>query len=640
MFGLFGKKDSSTTNIQETQETKTNLFVGLADTFISYRIDNDRIQTVELPIQEKYDFTKQLKLWNETLGVITQSLKITLSITLFLKSSKIFIKNSDKILTKKTRYKYFAGKLALEEDNIEVLPLIDTSYLVLEYQFMQDILFAFKDYKIVNIYDSSIVNSFHINSDKNNLYVDISMGSFSIILNNSRIQKRNFSDNLSCLINACASSMYLDFETSYKNIQSNFNSLVTYKELENSSKPLQKSIKDFIDTVTEDIQNSLSYFSILDDMEYIENIYINGDILEFEFIIKILSDKLNINFIPFNQYAKVNTTSKINLTVSQTLDKDIYDKLHLVFNGLNYSDGRDEYIFVENRFLSKGTLTSSQKSNINSTSRKVKLENNNTEQSNNKPFWEMDMGELFAFVKSKITNPSQARHIEITEDGKQQQFNPRIIPYLVGGIIFSLVLFYTFDFLSEATNNFENNVNILKDRINRVDRLKKTLINKNKQLIFDNKNDEKINKIFWTQKIITLANLMPNAIWLSSISMENKKKIIEEKEVINQVMVLEARALPSAIGHIANIANYMHKLLNADDEFRKDFSSINFGGATIVNEYGYDVINFQLLCNFEKNINISDIQTKKKLPKDKSIIENLGDINKNADTKQKMLDKL
>ena len=128
MFGLFGKKDSSTTNIQETQETKSKLFVELADTFISYRIDNDRIQTVELPIQEKYEFTQQLKLWNVTLGIIVQTLKTTPSITIFIKSSNFLIRNTEKKLSKETKYKYFATKLALEDDSIEVLSLINKGY--------------------------------------------------------------------------------------------------------------------------------------------------------------------------------------------------------------------------------------------------------------------------------------------------------------------------------------------------------------------------------------------------------------------------------------------------------------------------------------------------------------------------------
>jgi hypothetical protein len=625
MFNFFKKNHQTQEDTTKSIISKDELFVELSDRFISYYLNNDLIQTVDLPIQEQYDFAKQLKIWNETLKIIIQTLKATPSITIYLKSSKFIIKNSDKALTKNSRYNYFATKMALEEDNIEVLPLFNTSYLILEYQFLRDILFAFKDYNIKNIYDTSLVNSFIVSSDKNSLYIDISMGSFFIILNRITIQKRNLNNNLSQLINACASSLYLDFETSYKNIQSNFNHLTTYNELENSTKPLQKNIKEFIDNIIEDIKNTLSYFSILDNVEYIENIYINGDILEFDFIIKILSSKLDVNFIPLNQYAKTNTISKTNLTLSKTLSKDIYDKLHLVFDGLNYNDGRDEYIFVENRFLSKGTLTSSQKSHINATTRKVKLEHNknNIDDIDAKPFWKMDIKELFAFIKTKSLNPQ-----------KQNQFNLKLIPYLIAGIVLSFVLFIVFNFVSEATNDFENNINILEDRIKRVDKLKKKLVQKNEQLIFNNIN-EQIDKIFWTQKIITLANLMPNAIWLSSISMENQTKTIEDKEITNQIMTLEARALPSTIGHIANIANYMHSLLNADDNFRKDFSSISFGGATIVNEYGYDVVNFKLLCNFEKNINIQDIKLKQK-----SIKQNLVDINKNSKIKQQMLNKL
>jgi hypothetical protein len=103
---------------------------------------------------------------------------------------------------------------------------------------------------------------------------------------------------------------------------------------------------------------------------------------------------------------------------------------------------------------------------------------------------------------------------------------------------------------------------------------------------------------------------------------------------------LEARAFPSVVGHIANIAVYMDKLLNANDDFKKDFSDIHFGGATIVQEYGQEVINFKLLCNFEKNINIKDIQEKNKKVNKKSIVENLGNIKKNTNKKEKILNEL
>jgi hypothetical protein len=133
---------------------------------------------------------------------------------------------------------------------------------------------------------------------------------------------------------------------------------------------------------------------------------------------------------------------------------------------------------------------------------------------------------------------------------------------------------------------------------------------------------------------------MPNEIWLSSLTLKNIKKTIENKEVTSQSLVLESRALPSNIGHISTIALYMDKLLNAEDDFKKDFSSINFGGADISTEYGYDVVNFKLLFNFEKNINIQNIKTKENKVKKNSIGENLSNIKQNAQKQKNILNKL
>ena len=133
---------------------------------------------------------------------------------------------------------------------------------------------------------------------------------------------------------------------------------------------------------------------------------------------------------------------------------------------------------------------------------------------------------------------------------------------------------------------------------------------------------------------MTIANNMPNSIWLSSVQLIDNTKEIDGETVVEKTMVLEGRSLPSTIGHIENIAIYMDKLLKADINFKRDFVDVTFAGANIVEEYGYKVINFKLYCNFEKNKHIEEFKkAKEKKAQDKSVFENLAEIKNKQDEK-------
>jgi hypothetical protein len=55
----------------------------------------------------------------------------------------------------------------------------------------------------------------------------------------------------------------------------------------------------------------------------------------------------------------------------------------------------------------------------------------------------------------------------------------------------------------------------------------------------------------------------------------------------------------------------MEKVMKSDERFRRDFKDISFGGATIVDGGGRELIGFKLYCNFKKNININETQKEK-----------------------------
>jgi hypothetical protein len=418
-------------------------------------------------------------------------------------------------------------------------------------------------------------------------------------------------------------------ETTYSNLKNSFKSISSYKELEESSKPLQKELLEYIDTLVSHIEKSLSYFSVYDAIDNVDKVYLSGDILEFDFIVQIINDKLNINAVTINKLMKLNTYQKANLELFSKLEKKDLERYSLDFEGLHYSDGRDEYIFVENKFIAKGHLTATQKTKINKEEQKDEfdpLEDDEISELLDIPIWKMSMGELFTYTKSQL-NLDKSGGVNIS-----------LIYYSVFIVgIFFLVIFLLSS-MSDSQREFKNNIYTYEDRVKRVDNLKNKL---SKDIVINiDTIDNEIDKILWTQKFITLSNLMPNEIWLASVNMKNYTKKIEDKEVTSQALVLEARALPSSIGHITSIANYMQELLSADDEFKKDFSNIHFGGAKIITEYGYEVIHFQLVCHFEKNINVKMIEEKNNKIKEKTIGENLQNINQNIKEKEEVLQRL
>lgn len=624
---IFKKEKIHEIEIEE-EIINDNLIIELSNRYIAYRLNDNKIEFIEIMVQNCSNFEMLLQHYLEIVDTIVETIGIKINLIILLKSDRFLVKNSNKSLKNEEKLRYFASSLVMNEDSFNAMQLKENSYTIIDHQFIKQILDTFKKYNILDIYEISILNSLQLDSP--HIYIDISFGNSEIILNKTRIQKRTLTHNLTSFIDSCAKKLYIDFETSFEDIKINFKDIKTYEQLIQSSNAVKDELINFIDTIYEDIQSSLSYFSVYDNVDTVYNIYINGDILEYDFLLNILKDKLNIELIPLNIYLKINSQEKINLSMLELIYKDkrsILDNLNLDFKGLKHSDNKDEYIFTESR-LDESSI-SNQDTKTKSTN-KINLSTGKSllYDENNKAVWKMDISELGTFIKSRFNEYKNSDKNDISlKDNK-------VILYTIISIPLIVILVFILNMVLNLNSNFDKNMYYLEQKMIKSDILKRKLASKNLSTNIAKKSD----KIFWTQKLITLSSLMPNEIWLSSLTLENKETTIENKKVTNQLIVLESRALPSEVGHISTIASYMDNLLKADDDFKKDFASINFGGATIKNEYGYDVINFKLLCKFDKNINIKAIEEKTR--KDKSIGENLKDIKKNTKQKDKILKNL
>jgi hypothetical protein len=610
---LVRKLKPKTKEEKKTQKRalENTLYIEFADKYVSYYLNSEKIQSINLHVQKYKNTQHLLDTWRETLELIFKTVsEKEVALKIFLKSKHFLVQNKVE-----NENSFLSSKLGLDEESIKSITLKEECYLIIENNFLKDILFTLKDYSVDNIYDISLINSMSI-KNRNSLYIDISMNSFEILLNRSKIQKRVLKKTLSSFIEECASSLYVDFETAYQNITLNFNSSTTYQELESSTKKIYVDLKNFIDYIYDEIYSTISFFNIHDKTEFIDSILINGDILEFDFIINILSQRLDIEFLSLDKIHKVNSTEKINLNLIKSIKKDQLENLDIDFEGLVYSDTKNRYVFDNYSFKLKEDLN------------KIKINYKKDEkivvpEKFQKPIWKMEVKEIVEFIKWKSENST-------SESKKRFLFSS------IGVMLVSLFLIFFTKFVFDLNNEFTLSINTLESRVKRIDLLKQELLRNDQKFILQ---EEKIDKIFWTKKIITIANLMPNEIWLSSISIKDNTQIIENKEVTSQSMILSAKTLNSGNGHVYNIAKYMNKLLNAQDDFRKDFSGINFGGATTENNSTDGEINFKLLCNFKKNINIKEIEEKKRVERN-SIMENLQNIKTDSNDKNRILDNI
>lgn len=630
-------------NTQETSSLKIDneniICFELNPKYVAYKIKDNSINYIGIDTPKNSSWNEQLQVWKAAVDSIVLSSNIEnideYLFTFMYQCECFYIKHTQNHVTLENAKQELASKFSHANGSFQIAHIDDKSYLAVEDSHIKEFLLLFKEYNIADIYDASLLCALYMQQEKHILLLNLSLSYMDVIFHHNHWQKRVAPSKLSfdTFIQECADEMYIDFSTSYTNIQNNFKDVMHYKELESSSKMLFKKFKKFIDELSEYIEASLSYFAITEDIDYINCVYVNGDGNDFDVVIRMLQTKLELDFVTLNHKLRINSTEKINLTLYSQIDENILDKLHLSFDGMEFVRGNEDYVFIENKFISKGFLTSEQKEHLEGLEHKsldTTIDNLLLESKKDIPWYKQDVKILVLYFISFLKGE---RKKELKSKNKAK-INIRFVVNIVLILLFILILWIGFQFIIKEEHKFNTEVSTLEDRIKRVDTLKSVLAKTNKEINFEEIKD--VDKIFWTQKIITLADLMPNEIWLSAIYMQNDAKNIEGKAVVGETLVLEARALPSSMGHISNIAKYMENLLRTDDDFKKDFSSIDFGGATIIDENGYKVVNFKLFCHFQKNIHLKKIE-QKKINKE-NIIENLSNIKQTNSTKMEILD--
>jgi hypothetical protein len=621
---------------KKSKETK-EVYISLSYKSISvaYQEDGELI-TKDLEFDIESDNNKLMEIWSEAVGKLLSEEPFTPKLILLTNHVSFLVKNLEGIESEEEKYAYVSSKIDVSNGQFNMTQIKNNTYLVVENSSIEKILFTFKDYEIQALHDLSTVNALYLLNQKSELYLNISLNSIDAIINGEIFQKRTLKNLFLNYLTRSSKKLNLDLDSTYRHIQKNFSDIKTYNELIHSTHNGATDLKEFIDEMVYFIQSTLKYFNNYELLEDINSIYLDGDILELNSMVEMLNDKLNFDgVIKVNEFLRVNNSRKNAPTIASLSSLEKLKSSAIPLDGLRYNDGKQEYIFVDNSLVSKKKLTKEQKKRVISFKRVIEIKesrNNNGKKQKNpdKSIWKMDGSELIELIKSKFDS-SEAK--ELDKDIEVDEERGKIILLIL--LVVSFGLYQLFFYIMDIENKFKSQVQNYQINVNSVAQKEERISQKDKIFI-----KMGVEKILWTEKFITLSKNMPDAIWLSSIRLENIKKEIEDKKVTSTRVVLDGRCLPSTKGHIHTIATYMENLMKADNHFKKDFINISFGGAeTTFDSAGIKLISFTLYLNFRQNINIKYIK-EETTPKDKSIIENLASIKENSKKKIEIIDNI
>lgn len=618
---MFGKK------IKESRE----VFVSLSykSVTVAYE-ESDALITEGLSFDIETDSDKLMTVWSGAVGNLLSNISFNPKLILLMNNASFLVKNLKGIESEEERYAYVSSQIDVFDGSFNMIEVKNSSYLVVEHSAIEKIIFAFKDYEIQSLHDLSTLNAFFLLAKRSELYLNISLNSTDAIINAEIFQKRTVKNLFLNYLNRSAQKLNLDLDSTYRHIQKNFSDIKTYDELIHSTHNGAIDLKEFIDDMVSFVKSTLDYFNNYESLEDIETIYLDGDILELDFIIEMLNDKLNFDgIVQVNNFLKVSNPKKNATTIASLSSSENLNSSSIPLDGLRYNDGKQEYIFIDNSLVLKKKLTKEQKKKIISFRKVIEIEENKRNRDNkkiNKSIWKMDGSELLELIKSKF-NSSKDKDTDLEVDEER------------GKILFLIILalgfgaYQLFFYVMDKENKFKSVVQNYQSNVDSVNRKEEQLAKEDKLFIVSG-----INKILWTEKFITLSKNMPDAIWFSSIRLENFDKEIEGKKITSSRVILDGRCLPSSEGHINTIATYMENLMNSDNNFKKDFIDVSFAGAeTSFDSFDRKLISFKLYLNFRQNINVEYIK-KEKSTKDKSIVDNLASIKENSTKKIKMLD--
>lgn len=111
----------------------------------------------------------------------------------------------------------------------------------------------------------------------------------------------------------------------------------------------------------------------------------------------------------------------------------------------------------------------------------------------------------------------------------------------------------------------------------------------------------KADKVLWSEKFLSLASNLTNAMWLTDVYLTDQPRQIGKDQVLSKKLTIEGAVLPSTDGHILEVAQYVKRLLGDAQNFMSDFREITFEGAHIDTNETDHVVRFAIEAWYDEN---------------------------------------
>lgn len=112
---------------------------------------------------------------------------------------------------------------------------------------------------------------------------------------------------------------------------------------------------------------------------------------------------------------------------------------------------------------------------------------------------------------------------------------------------------------------------------------------------------QEVDKVLWTEKILSVSNRLNNEIWLSNLYLRQESRTVDKTSLVSKALVLEGAVLPSTDGHIQKIAKFIEALQSDQQYFMSDFRDISFQGLTLDTSEVDQIVRFSIEAWYDED---------------------------------------
>ncbi|PCI40836.1 MAG: hypothetical protein COB46_05910 [Rhodospirillaceae bacterium] len=350
-----------------------------------------------------------------------------------------------------------------------------------------------------------------------------------------------------------------------------------------------KVLRPLLNEVVENVSESIAYFEAQKLGGMIEFIEIFGDLSAIRGLDSVIEKSLFVpgkivSEMPVDLLCNEPETATINLLAGST--------------GNLFSVGKVKYTFSESRIISSTKLATRKGTLLQKAKKKVrKLRNTNPESAH--MMFGIDISKFMEMLNTiafeKITFEKNK-----SSDTFEQTLKEDRMFFSLFGLFMVAVLYVGWTYLDEAQTKYANTSAGISQK------LKNNAVLRNRiappeMSTNSNAKIQTVDKVLWAEKFLSIADNMDNAMWISDIYLGDDTRIISGNTVRSKKLTIEGAVLPSTIGHILEISEYIKRLENDKASFMADFSDITFGGAHIDTTDQEHIVRFTINAWYDKN---------------------------------------